>query len=70
MSAATSKGRLTGVTKQLALQWAETKNYWRDEKSQEFERKYLQELFASVDRTVMVIEQLDKLISKIKKDCE
>jgi hypothetical protein len=25
---------------------------------------------ASVDRTVTVIEQLDKLLTKIRKDCE
>jgi hypothetical protein len=41
MSATSGKGRLAGATKELALKWAETKNYWRDEKSAEFERKYL-----------------------------
>jgi hypothetical protein len=41
-----------------------------DAKSHEFEHQYLEELFASVDRAVLVIEQLDKLILKIKKDCE
>ena len=30
----------------------------------------MEELLASVDRAVTVIEQLDKLISKIRKDCE
>jgi len=70
MSAATSKGRLTGVTKQLALQWAETKNYWRDEKSREFELQYLQELFLDVDRAVAVIDKLDELLKKVRSDCE
>ena len=70
MSAANSKGRLTGVTKQLALQWAETKNYWRDEKSREFEQKYLQELFVDVDKAVAVIEKLDELLKKVRSDCE
>ena len=32
--------------------------------------KYMEELLASVDRTVTVIEQLDKLLTKIRKDCE
>ena len=62
--------RLGGITKELWGQWQETKQYWKDTKSEEFERKYLDELVSSVDRTVMVIEQLDKLIGKIKKDCE
>ena len=62
--------RLTGITKELWLHWQETKADWRDAKAKEFEDKYLADLFASVDKTVGVIEQLDKLLQKIKKDCE
>ncbi len=65
-----SGSRLSGITKELWAQWEQTKEYWRDAKSEEFEHKYLEELLASVDKTVTVIEQLDKLITKIKKDCE
>jgi len=62
--------KLMAVTKELSNQWHYTKEHWRDAKSQEFERKYLQELVASVDRAVGVIEQLDKLVGKIRNDCE
>ena len=62
--------RLGAITKELCAQWQETKSYWKDAKSAEFEHKYLEELVASVDKTVMVIDQLDKLISRIRKDCE
>jgi len=62
--------RLAGATRELWLQWQETKNYWRDAKSQEFEAHYLSELVATVDKSVAVIEQLDKLLTKIRKDCE
>jgi hypothetical protein len=65
-----SGSRLEGLTKDLRVHWLQTKEYWSDAKSQEFEHKYLEELFASVDRAVLVIDQIDKLISKIKKDCE
>jgi hypothetical protein len=58
------------VTRDLANQWQETRNYWRDAKSQEFEKKYLEELLAAVDRTVTIIEQLDKVVAKIRSDCE
>ncbi len=70
MSAVGSKGRLLGASKELALKWEETKNYWRDERSQEFERKYMQELFAGMDKTIMVIEKLDELLKKVRSDCE
>jgi hypothetical protein len=62
--------RLAGLTKELRAQWLDTKTYWKDAKSQEFEHKYMEELLASVDRAVTVIEQLDKLVTKIRKDCE
>ena len=66
----TSGARLAGITKELRTQWLNTKIYWKDAKSQEFEHKYMEELFASVDRAVTVIEQLDKLLTRIKTDCE
>lgn len=62
--------RVAGATRELWLQWQDTKNYWRDTKSQEFEAQYLSELVATVDKSVAVIEQLDKLLTKIRKDCE
>ena len=70
MSAVGSKGRLLGASKELSLKWEETKNHWRDEKSRDFERKYLQELFAGMDKTITVIEKLDELLKKVRSDCE
>ena len=62
--------RLTAVTRDLSNQWAETKYYWRDAKSLEFEKKYLEELFPAVERTVALMEQLEKLLSQIRHECE
>ena len=62
--------RLSAITKELWRQWEQTKEYWQDQKSQEFQRRYLEDLVATVDKTVAVIEQVDKLIMKIRKDCE
>jgi hypothetical protein len=62
--------RLTMLTRDLSNRWLETKEEWRDAKSVEFERKYLVELVAAVERTVIIIEQLDKVMSKIRSDCE
>ena len=61
--------RLSGLTRQLWEQWQQTRYHWRDAKSEEFEDKYLAELVGSVDKTVGVIEELDKLITKIRGDC-
>jgi hypothetical protein len=61
---------LAAVTKQLAGKWDETKNDWPDVKSQEFEQRFLAELMASVDRAMPVFDDLDKLLTKIRRDCE
>ena len=65
-----SSTRLAAVTKDLWVKWQYTRDSWNDAKSLEFERKYLQELNASVEKAVAVMEQLDKLLTKIKSDCE
>jgi hypothetical protein len=61
---------LNGVTKDLYLQWHQTRDTWRDAKSQEFDQKYLQDLWTTVDKTIGVIEQLDQMLARIRKDCE
>jgi hypothetical protein len=70
MSMSGNKSRLTGATKELARKWEQTKNYWHDAKSQEFERHYLEEVFTGVDKTVTLIEKLDELLKKVRSDCE
>lgn len=70
MSMAGSKSRLAGATKELQLKWEQTKNYWRDQKSAEFEHHFLQELFAGVDKTIIIVDKLDELLKKVRSDCE
>jgi hypothetical protein len=70
MSLSGSKNRLVAITKELSNRWDETKNYWRDAKSQEFEQRYMIELFASVDKTITVMDKLNELVTKVRNDCE
>jgi hypothetical protein len=61
---------LVMATKELSRKWEDTKESWQDAKSREFEQKYLLELMASVERAVPVFDDLDKLLSRIRSDCE
>jgi len=70
MSLSGNRGRLIGLTRDISLQWDETKNFWRDEKSDEFERKFMVELSGHVNRATMVLEQLEELLKKVRSDCE
>ena len=54
----------------LSVKWAETAESWKDTKSHEFEQKFLIELMASVERAAPVFDDLDKLISRVRSDCE
>jgi hypothetical protein len=70
MNLSGNKGRMAGLTRDISLRWSETKNYWRDAKSEEFERRYMAELSASVSRTLLIVEKLDELLKKVRSDCE
>jgi hypothetical protein len=70
MSLSGNKGRLVGLTRDISLEWAETKNYWRDVKSEEFDRRFMAELSVHVNRAVLVLEQMDELLKKVRSDCE
>jgi hypothetical protein len=70
MSLSANKGRLTGTARELSIQWEQTKNYWRDQKSAEFEKKYLDEMFVFVNKTVAAFEKLEELLKKVRSDCE
>jgi hypothetical protein len=69
MSVSGNQGRLVGLTRDISLEWAETKNYWRDVKSEEFERRFMAELSAHVNRAIIVLEQMDELLKKVRSDC-
>ncbi len=70
MSLSGSRSRLAAISKELSLRWLETKYYWKDSKSQEFEHRFMDDLLARVDKTVTVVEKLDQLLSQVRKDCE
>lgn len=62
--------RIGALTRDLVNRWQQTKESWRDDKAIEFERQYLDELTTGVDKGMQVIDQLDKLLAKIRSDCE
>ena len=70
MNLSGSRSRLAALSKELNIRWLETRHSWRDTKSQEFESRFMDDLLARVDKTVTVVEKLDQLLSKVRKDCE
>jgi len=65
-----SKNQLMALTKQLRADWEETRQYWNDAKSLEFEKRFLTELMAGVNQAVTNIDALERIISQVRHDCE
>ena len=64
-------GRALAVaTKELLLRWEETKQFWQDAKAADFEQEYLTQLQTAVDRATPVFEELDKLVTRVRSECE
>ena len=65
-----AKNRLMGLTKQLRADWEQTRQYWNDAKADEFEKRFLEELFAQVNQAVSNTDNLERIINKVRADCE
>jgi hypothetical protein len=65
-----SAANLVQAAKDLSVHWQETKAFWRDVKSQEFESTYLDQLPSHVARATAAIEEIDGLLRKVRSDCE
>lgn len=65
-----SASNLHEAVKNLLTAWSEAKNCWRDVKSQEFEATYLDNLPNDAARAVTVINEIDALLKKVRRDCE
>ncbi len=68
MSAA--QNRLAGLTNELKIEWEQTKHYWNDAKSAEFEQRFINELVPAVNQAIVTIESLERVLAKLRQDCE
>ncbi|NCC52549.1 MAG: hypothetical protein EOM20_15210 [Spartobacteria bacterium] len=70
MSIHTCRTSLANMTKELSLQWRAAHETWRDEKALEFEQAYMEELMTHLHSGLEAMGKLDKLLTKVRKDCE
>jgi len=70
MSIDASASRIAALTRDLEAKWIQTREYWADHRSREFEQKYMRELLSSVNILSAASQELNKVMARIKKDCE
>jgi hypothetical protein len=61
---------LTQNARELSERWHATKAHWRDAKALEFEKQYLEQLPSLVSKSSSIMNDLEVLLKKIRKDCE
>ena len=67
----TANGKvLVTATTNLSRQWTDTRQQWQDAKSMEFEQSYLADLQSHVDRAGLVLDEIERILMRIRKDCE
>jgi hypothetical protein len=70
MSLNPSRARLGALTKQIGVEWQQAKESWRDQKAQEFDVRFMSDLFSRVNGALAHLETLDRTLSKLRSDCE
>jgi hypothetical protein len=63
-------GNLQQAIKELSHQWECVQPHWNDVKAQQFHHDYLEALPNDCARTMVVMRDIAKLLSKIQQDCE
>lgn len=64
-----AQNRLMALIKELRVEWEQTRHFWNDAKSLEFEKRFLDELIANVNQAIFNIDALERLLDKVRQDC-
>ncbi|MEA3189061.1 MAG: hypothetical protein QOD99_2891 [Chthoniobacter sp.] len=64
------ENHLAQALKNLSAEWQQTCADWRDVKSQEFEKNYLEALPHHVTRAAAVMVEINALLKRVRHDCE
>jgi hypothetical protein len=65
-----SASQLESAWRDLAASWQQTCEDWRDAKSQEFEKRFLEKLPGLIMTARQAMEDIDILLRKMRHDCE
>jgi len=65
-----AEASLAAALQNLNIAWQEVRGYWRDAKCAEFEERYLKDLPSRTTQASMLIADLEKILKKVRNDCE
>ena len=65
-----ASNRLMALTSELIREWQQTRQFWNDDKSREFEKRFIDELTAGARQANNSIEILEHVLNKVRSECE
>ncbi len=70
MSVKSSRGVLLKAVRDLQVNWQQARAHWRDDKAREFEDRYMAPLPDAINSASSIIEEIDQILTRIRRDCE
>ena len=70
MSLQSSRAKIQRLTKDLMVQWNQTKTLWNDPVSRRFETEYLLPLDRAVTASAEAMDSMHEIVSRAKRDCD
>ena len=65
-----NSSNLESAARDLMVAWDDVRSWWRDQKSQEFERHYLEKIPGQITVARQAMEEIDAILRKVRNDCE
>ena len=65
-----AEASLAAALQNLTIAWEEVRGHWRDAKCAEFEERYLKELPSRATQAAAIMADIEKILKKVKHDCE
>lgn len=70
MNVSSSRSLLVRSSRDLVEAWHDTERYWRDEKSAQFDKEFIAPIPKTVAAAAAVIQEIDGVLNKMRRDCE
>ena len=69
MSTTDSRAKLIQAAKKLMADWEQTREAWRDDNCQQFDKKYISPLESSIRAAALALERMDTMLESAQQDC-
>ena len=70
MSIVAGQAKLKRASKDLMIAWNEIRASWRDDKSREFDKRYIAPMAAKLRAADAALIHMDGILYRLRRDCE